>query len=58
MSEVDARYPVGRFVFVPPASPEDRAARVEEIRGLADQLREAVAGLSAAAWDTRYRPGG
>lgn len=58
MSEVDARYPVGRFVFVPPASSAERAARVQEIRGLAGELGEAVAGLSEAAWDTRYRPGG
>jgi len=58
MSDVDPRYPVGRF-----APPElvDSALRttfVEQIAAAPAALRAAVAGLSARQLDTPYRDGG
>jgi len=52
------RYPVGRFAYAGPYSPERRAANVDEIAALPDRLRVAVEDLSPAQLDTVYRPDG
>lgn len=54
----DLRYPIGRCVYAPPASPAQRAAWIDRIASQPARLREAVAGLTAAQLDTPYRPGG
>lgn len=53
----DLRYPVGRFT--PAATtPDERQRAIDEIGALPARMREAVAGLTDAQLDTRYRPGG
>jgi uncharacterized damage-inducible protein DinB len=58
MSEIDPRYPLGRFQ--PPAhvDPALRASFVTQIAGLPNAMRAAVAGLDPAQLDTPYRDGG
>ena len=58
MSDLDPRYPIGRF-----AAPERfdevlRAAFIQQIAVTPAALRAAVAGLSARQLDTPYRDGG
>jgi hypothetical protein len=55
----DPRYPVGRFE--PPKEPlsaAQRAGLIDEIERAPEELRHAIAGLSAAQLDTPYRDGG
>ncbi len=54
----DLRFPVGRFA--PPAAntPAVRAAHIQTLRLLPEQLRAALNGLSDAQLDTPYREGG
>ncbi len=52
------RYPIGRFERPLALTPAERTAAVETLAQLPQQLRTAVAGLSEAQLDTRYRPGG
>ncbi len=54
----DARYPIGRFAYVPASSKTERDARIATIAALPKKLRTAVAGLSDAQLDTPYRTGG
>jgi hypothetical protein len=55
----DLRYPIGPFSRpVEPLSPRQREQFIAEIAQAPAQLRDAVAGLSAAQLDTPYRPGG
>jgi hypothetical protein len=54
----DLRYPIGRFEYRPPTSPEQRARRIEAIAEAPARLRAAVEGLTPAQLDTPYRPGG
>jgi len=54
----DLRFPIGEFVSGPPASPEERAARIDTIERTPAQLRAAVDGLTDPRLDTSYRPGG
>jgi hypothetical protein len=54
----DLRFPIGEFTPGPPASPEERAARIDTIERTPAQLRAAVAGLTDPQLDTCYRPGG
>ncbi|MCW5977657.1 MAG: putative metal-dependent hydrolase [Bryobacteraceae bacterium] len=58
MSEMDRRYPVGRFAMTPNPTPEHRAAWLDEIARLPDQLRAAVASLPEGALEKPYREGG
>lgn len=58
-SETDLRYPLGRPTL--PTGPLDhgtRTAYIAQISLLPDQVRTALAGLTAAQLDTPYRPGG
>jgi len=55
---MDARYPVGRFTFDAPTTPERRASWCAEIAEAPRRLRAAVAGLDDGQLDTSYREGG
>ena len=57
MSE-DLRYPIGEFDPNFDTSPAAREARLAVIRALPTAVADAVAGLSEAQLDTRYRPDG
>jgi uncharacterized damage-inducible protein DinB len=54
----DPRYPIGPFTLDPNPTPETRNRHIEQIAGLAPQMRRAVAGLRADQLDTPYREGG
>lgn len=54
----DLRYPIGEFDRNFAVSPSARAERIETIRELPQNMRDAVAGLSGEQLDTEYRPGG
>jgi len=54
----DLRYPIGRFRPVMPVTSELRFAAIDAIAGLPDRMRTAVADLTDARLDTRYRPDG
>lgn len=57
MTTTDLRYPVGRFAFTS-ADAKSRSEAIAIIAELPAKLRAAVAGLSDAQLDTRYRPEG
>lgn len=54
----DPRYPIGRFAYEGPQTPERRADCIARIAAAPANLRKAVAGLTDAQLDTRYRDGG
>ena len=54
----DLRFPVGRFVAPGSGTRDLRAAQIETLRLLPERLRDAVAGLNEAQFDTPYREGG
>jgi hypothetical protein len=59
MTELDAlRYPIGRFARPASNDAATRAAHIQTLRHLPQQLRAAVNGLSDAQLDTPYREGG
>jgi len=54
----DPRYPIGKFVYAGPLTPEQRAAAIEQIENAPLELRKAVRGLGEEQLATRYREGG
>jgi hypothetical protein len=54
----DLRYPIGRFGGNPAETSEARAAAIQTLRELPNQLRAAVDGLAGPQLDTPYREGG
>ncbi|HEY1938270.1 MAG TPA: putative metal-dependent hydrolase [Candidatus Angelobacter sp.] len=54
----DLRYPTGRFAPDSNPTPETRNRHIEQIAGLPKKMRQAVAGLTEAQFDTPYREGG
>jgi uncharacterized damage-inducible protein DinB len=54
----DPRYPIGRFQYAGPGTPEQRSAWIADIAAAPGRLRAAVQGLSDAQLDTPYRDGG
>jgi uncharacterized damage-inducible protein DinB len=54
----DLQYPVGKFEWSGPATPEQRKRLIAEIEAAPAKLRAAVKGLSAKQLDAPYRPGG
>src|SRR5450755_4272534 len=54
----DLRYPIGRFNAPSSDDAATRAAQIETLRQLPEQLKGAVRGLNDAQLDTPYRPGG
>ena len=57
-AERDPRYPVGKFHPQAVITPEMRTDAIETLAALPENLRNAVAGLTAAQIDTPYREGG
>src|SRR5262245_1120586 len=55
---MDIRYPIGQFTWSGPNSPDQRAAAIQDIAGLPEKIRSAVAGMDDAKLDTPYRDGG
>jgi DinB superfamily len=55
---MDFRYPVGKFVLDPEPTADKRRGWIATLDALPRNLRQAVAGLSPEALDTRYRDGG
>ncbi len=58
LSDVDPRYPVGRFLPPSTITPDDRTDAIATLAELPEQLRNAVDGLSFAQLSTPYREGG
>ena len=54
----DLRYPVGKFHYDGPLSPQQQRSFLEEVAQTPAQLRAAVQGLSDSQLDTPYRPDG
>src|SRR5690348_8883524 len=54
----DPRYPIGKFTYENPPSPEQRRELLANIEAAPAKLRAAVSGLSDKQLDTPYRPGG
>jgi hypothetical protein len=58
MDTPDLRYPVGEFRFPKSVSAQDLNSFIDQMAAAPARMRAAVAGLSDAQLDTRYRPGG
>jgi hypothetical protein len=58
LSDVDPRYPVGRFARPATIAPEERSGAIATLAELPEQLRNAVDGLSSSQLGTPYREGG
>jgi uncharacterized damage-inducible protein DinB len=54
----DLRYPIGKFKFDGPTTPEQREELLNQIEQAPSRLRAAVKGLSDQQLDTPYRPEG
>ena len=57
-SELDPRYPIGRFVKPNPFTEDDRHGAIATLAELPEMLRNAVDGLDTAQLSTPYREGG
>jgi len=55
---MDLSYPIGKFDFQQPVSPESIPALIQDIAHAPALYRSAVRGLDDAQLDTPYRPGG
>jgi uncharacterized damage-inducible protein DinB len=58
ISEVDLRYPIGKYERKEALTPAERDIAISQIEATPEGLRNAVAGLSHEQFDTPYRPGG
>ena len=54
----DLSFPIGRFTYAGSPSESEKQHFIDDISGLASDLRKAIAGLSQQQLDTPYRPGG
>ncbi len=54
----DLRYPIGKYLHDPAATPEEVDAWIEQIDALPADLRAVVEGLGESQLDTPYRPDG
>ena len=54
----DLSYPIGKFQYDQPFTDEARRQCIDQIAEAPHKLRQAVAGLTDAQLDTRYRAGG
>ena len=54
----DLRYPVGRLAYDNDVTAEKRGGWIRQIAGTPDAMRQAVAGLTEAQFETPYRPDG
>jgi DinB superfamily len=57
-TEIELRYPVGKFDFDAPVNEADYPKLIAAIAETPVALRSAVAGLTRDQLETRYRPGG
>src|SRR5689334_15716715 len=55
---MDLRYPIGKYEAKTMLTPAERAEAITQISETPRRMRDAVAGLSPAQFDTPYRPGG
>jgi uncharacterized damage-inducible protein DinB len=55
---MDLSYPIGRFTWEGPSTPEQRMHFINEIAATPGRLYNAVAGLSSEQLEAPYRPGG
>ena len=55
---MDLRYPIGKHVWTPGNTPQQRAAAIDDIAAVPQKMRSAIAGLSETQLDTPYRDGG
>jgi hypothetical protein len=58
LSDLDPRYPVGRFTAPATISRNERTEAIATLAELPEQLRNAVDGLSSSQLSTPYREGG
>lgn len=58
ITDIDPKYPLGRFSPPPTITLEDRLAAVETLAQLPEELRHAVEGLDYGQLSTPYRDGG
>jgi len=54
----DLRYPIGKFAYEGPPTPEQRQELLQHVEQAPGRLRTAVTGLSEQQLDTPYRPEG
>jgi len=54
----DPRYPIGRFEFHKPPSPEERSQLISDIAETPAKLRSAITALTPQQMETPYRDGG
>jgi len=54
----DPRYPIGKFSYAGPLTPEQKKQSLTDIEQTPARLREALRGLSDQQLDTPYRDGG
>ena len=54
----DPRYPIGKFEYAGPLTPEARATAIEQIENAPLEIRKALRGLSNEQLATPYRDGG
>jgi hypothetical protein len=54
----DLRYPIGKFTYEGPPTPDQRQGGLDQIAQAPGRLRAAVRGLSEQQLDTPYRPDG
>ena len=54
----DLRYPIGKFKFEGPTTPEQKEEQLNQIEQAPIRLRAAIKGLSDQQLDTPYRPEG
>ncbi len=54
----DPRYPIGKFAYTAPPTPEQKQQYISDIENAPARLRAAVSGLSDKQLDTPYRDGG
>lgn len=57
-SELDPRYPIGKFVKPPVITSDDRLDAIRTLAELPEMLRNAVDGLDTSQLSTPYREGG
>ena len=58
MTEVDLRFPIGKFTFAGDATDEQRQQFIRDIAETPARLRAAIEGLTAEQLETPYREGG
>ena len=54
----DLSYPIGKFEWTGPGTPEQRKRLIAQIAAMPAKFRAAISGLTPKQLDTPYRPGG